>query len=84
MPAMETEVGCVACPWAPTWMLRIESLGATGHGNGVLVLVQVVGAGVEECVTEICLAAMPECLGCTGRSNLAKPCATSKTVEVAM
>ena len=74
VPAMETEVGYVACPWAPTQKLQTGSLGATGHGNGVLVLVQVVEVGVEECVTEICLAAMPECLGYTGRSNLATPC----------
>ena len=72
-PAMETEVEYVACPWVPTWRLRIGSLDATGHGSEVLVLVQVVEAGVEEFVTEIGLAAMPGCPGYTVRSNLATP-----------
>ena len=72
-PAMETEVEYVACPWVPTWRLRIGSLDATGHGSEVLVLVQVVEAGVEEFVTGIGLAAMPGCPGCTVRSNLATP-----------
>ena len=73
VPAMETEVGYVACPWVPTWKLRIGSLDATGHGSEVLVLVQVLEVGVEEFVTGICLAAMPGCLGYTVRSNLATP-----------
>ena len=73
VPSMETEVGYVACPWVPTWKLRIWSLDAPGHGREGLVLVQVVEVGGEECVTGICLAAMPGCLGYTVRSNLATP-----------
>ena len=84
VPSMGTEVVYVACPCVPTWKLRIGSLDVTGHGSEVLVLVQAVEVGVEEFLTEICLAAMPGCLGYTVRSNLATPWWRSKTLSAAM
>ena len=70
---MGTEVVYVACPYVPTWKLQIGSLDVTGLGSEVLVLVQAVEVGVEEFLTEICLAEMPGCLGYTVKSNLATP-----------
>ena len=84
VPSRGTEVVCVACPCAPTWKLRIGSPDVTGHGSEVLVLVQAVGDGDEEFVTEICLVAMPGCLGYTVRSNLATPWWRSETSSAAM
>ena len=84
VPSRGTEVECVACPCAPTWKLRIGSLDVTGHGSEVLVLVQAVEVGVEEFLTEICLAAMPGCLGYTVRSDLATPWWRSETSSAAM
>ena len=84
VPSMGTEVVCVACPCAPTWKMRIGSPDVAGHGSEVIVLVQEVEVCVEEFLTEICLDAMPGCLGYTVRSNLVTPWCRSKTLSAAM